>query len=172
MKKIFALIAMVFLPLFAGCGGGDDGTFVPIVSFNTAVLKLSSQPQSGLPAGKAVSGVVVSVEMPAGVTVKTGTNNVVDPSVVVPSGLMAGTAGILGPITYTPAAGATKATLDFSVASTAPAGVGVGEYVTVNFTLAGVAPTAADFNVTTFDVADLTASPIPTLTAKKDLTLK
>ena len=171
MKKMVALLIMMIFPVIAGCGGGG-GTPAP----TAATLKISATPGS-LPAGKAVSGIAVTIELPAGVTVKTTTSNVVDPTVVVPSGVwaLAGTStpatAALGPVVYTPAVGATKAKLDFTIASTVLAGVGEGEYVTVNFLLAGVSPAASDFNLLSFQAFDLSFANIAAVTPVKVVTL-
>lgn len=135
----------------------------------TAILKLSSQ--GVLSVGKAVSGFGATLELPSGVTVK-NTGGVVDASVVAGSGLLEGSAGTLGPVNYTPATSITKAKLDFTIASTAPAGVGVGEYATINFILNGVSPTAADFSITSFKPIDLSYTDITTLIPVKTLELR
>lgn len=135
----------------------------------TAILKLSSQ--GVLPVGKAVSGFGATLELPAGVTAK-NTGGVVDATVVSGSGLLAGGAGTLGPVTYTPATGTSKAKLDFTIASTAPAGVGVGEYATINFSLNGVSPTASEFSITSFKPIDLSYTDITTLIPGKTLELR
>ena len=153
MKKLIAVAIMAILPMIAGCGGGGGGS-APQVA-----LKLSAQ--GTLPAGKAVAGLGATLELPAGVTVKTAAGGVVDPTVVVPSGLLAGAGNAtMGPVTYTAATATGKAKLNFTVASTAAAGVGVGEYVTITCIFSGVAPTAADFTVLTFDPVDLDGNPL------------
>jgi hypothetical protein len=103
--------------------------------------------------------------------VKLATDGTVDPTVVVPSGVLAGSASALGPVTYIPAVGTTKAKLDFTIASTAVAGVGEGQYVTVNFVLAGVSPAASDFNVLSFKAFDMSFAPIPAVTSVQTVAL-
>lgn len=138
---------MAILPMVAGCGGGGDGVNPLLLLPTSATLKLSSQ--GTMPAGKAVSGIDVSIELPAGATVKTS-GGVVDASVVVASGLLTSATSTMNTPTYTPAAGAAKAKLDFTIASTAAAGVQVGEYATITLILSGVNPALTDYKVTSF----------------------
>lgn len=166
MRAIIATILLTVIALICGCGGGGGSSSAAPTA---AVLKLSSQ--GTLPDGKAVSGFGAIIELPAGVTVKTAAGGAVDASVVVPSGLLAGSNVTLGPVTYTPATATSKAKLDFAIASTASAGVGVGEYVIIAFILTGVTPTAADFAVTSFTPVDLNFADLPGITAAKSLTL-
>lgn len=163
MRKIFALILLTIVAVTAGCGGGGGGS-----TPTTAVVKLSSQ--GTLPTGKAVAGFGATLELPAGVTAKI-TGGAVDATVVVSSGLLAGSAGTLGPVTYTPATATAKAKLDFTLASTTTAGVGVGEYATITLNLNSGSPTATDFNVPVFTPVDLSFANITGLTPKLTLSL-
>lgn len=156
---------MVILALITGCGGGGTGGAGSIPT--TAVLKFSSQ--GTLPAGKAVSGFSATLELPAGVTAQTGAGGVAAATVVVPSGLLAGSAGSLGSVIYTPATSSAKAKLYFFIASTAAAGVGVGEYATITLALAGVDPLVTDFTVTSFIPGDMTLTPVTGLTPMLNL---
>ena len=167
MKKLILLV-MAILPMIAGCGGGGGGdNAAPLPT--AATLKLSSQ--GTMPVGKAVSGIDVTIELPAGATVKT-TSGVVDATVVVASGLLTTATSSMSPITYTPAAGATKAKLDFTIASTALAGVQVGEYATITLILSGVNPAVTDFNATLFKAYAVDGSgAISALTPKLALTV-
>lgn len=160
MKKILAVLIMMILPMIAGCGGGG-GSSAPLTA---AVVKLSSQ--GTLPAGKAVSGIAATIELPAGVTAKTTAGGAVDATVVVGSGLLATTAGTLGPVVYTPATATAKAKLDFTIASTAVAGVGVGEYATITLIITNANPAASDFTATSFKAYDMSFAEIPALTSK------
>lgn len=149
---------MGILPMIAGCGGGDGESSTP----TTAVIQLSSQ--GILDAGKAVRGFTATIELPAGVTVKTGTGGTVDAAVIEPSGLLEGSAGTIGPVIYTPATTTAKAMLDVTLLSTVAAGVGVGEYATITLNLSGVNPAATDFNVTSFSPVDLSFADLAGLT--------
>jgi hypothetical protein len=161
MKKIIAILALAILPMITGCGGGDT-VYFPL-NPTAATLKLSSQ--GTMPAGKAVTGIAATIELPSGATVK-NTNGVVDATVVVGSGLMAGTAGTMGPVNYTPATATAKAKLDFTIASTVAAGVAVGEYATITLILSGVNPAVTDYKVTSFKAYDLSFAEITALTSK------
>lgn len=162
MKRIQTVVTMVLLALITGCGGGgggDTGGSGPVPT--TAVLKFSSQ--GTLPAGKAVSGFSATLDLPAGATAQTGAGGA-SATVVVPSGLLGGSAGSMGPVIYTPATSSAKAKLDFTIVSTAAAGVGVGEYATITLVLAGVNPSVTDFTVTSFIPGDMTLTPVTGLT--------
>ena len=139
-----------------------------IASSNTIVLKLSSQ--GTLPAGKKVSGLHSTIELPAGVTAKTA-GGVVDATVVVGSGLLATTPSTMVSVNYTPATANAKAKLDFSIASTAYSGVDVGEYATITLIFSGGNPNLSDFNVTSFEACDLGYAVIPALTLKMVMTV-
>lgn len=173
MKKIYALLLMTIFSQLTACGGGGGGgsstTPLSPPQPTAAVMKLSAS--GTLASGKAVAGFGVTIDLPAGVTVKTITGGSVDATVVVGSGLLAGTNGTMGPVTYTPATSTTKAKIDFTIASTAAAGVGIGEYATINFILSGVSPAATDFVVTSFKPVDLSFTDITTLAAVKTVTL-
>lgn len=163
MKKALGILLLAIMPMVAACGGGGETSPMP----TTAVITLSSQ--GTLPAGNGVTGFGATIELPAGVTAKTVTGGAADAAVVVPSGLLAGSAGTLGPVNYTPATATAKAKLDFTMASMVDAGAGVGEYATITLILSGVTPAVTDFNVTSFQPVDLSFSPIATLTSKLSL---
>lgn len=177
MKKVIAMAIMAVLPLVAGCGGGGSSATAPPT---VAVLTLSATPGT-LPAGKLLVSFGATVELPAGVTVKTnaGAPTEADASVVLPTAFMAntGTANV-STVIYTPANSAAvppvKAKLDFVVSSGAPAGSGVGEgdYVTITCILNGSLPTAADFTITSFTPADQLYAALPGLSVNKAVTLK
>lgn len=165
MKKLLAVLVVVILPMIAGCGGGGGSSAKP----TGATLRLSSL--GALPVGTAVSGIVATVELPTGVTVKTNQDGTADATVVVGSGLLAGPAGTMGPVIYTAATPAAKAKLDFTIASTAVNGVGVGEYVTITVILNDTNPPAADYRVTAFKAYDMSFAEITALTAQTALSV-
>ena len=162
---------MAMMSLIAGCGGGGGGG--ESSASTSAVLKLSATPGT-LPAGKTVAGIAATIELPTGVTVKTAADGkTVDPTVVVPSGLLGGAGNaVMGPVSYTAATVTGKAKLDFTTASTAAAGVGEGEYVTITFILSGILPAGADFNVSSFELTCLPLFDKVTLTAGTALTVQ
>lgn len=145
-------------------------TVTVTASYTTAVLKLSAL--DGIPSGQAVVGFDARIELPDGVTVQTVPGGGVAANVVVPSGVLAGSNGNLGPVLYTPATGAARARLDISIASTVAAGVGIGEYATITFALDNVAPVAADFKVLTFNAYNQSFEAISSVTPGETLVLK
>jgi hypothetical protein len=171
MKKIIVAVIVAILPVMAGCGGGGGGGGVFIASQpTTAVVKISSQ--GTLPVGTAVAGFGATLELPAGVTVKTDASGIVDPSVVVPSGLLGGTGNaFMGSVSYSAATATAKAKLNFAIASAAAAGVGVGEYATITLKLSGVNPAVTDFSVTSFVPVDLSGNTITVLSPTLALTV-
>lgn len=155
---------MMILSMISGCGGGGSSA-----KPTGATLKLSSL--GTLPAGKAVSGIVATVELPTGVTVKTNQDGTADATVVVGSGLLNGAAGTMGPVIYTNATATAKAKLDFTIASTAVNGVGVGEYATITVILNDVNPLVADYKITAFKAYDMSFVEITALTAQTILSV-
>ena len=132
--------------------------------FTAAVLKLSST--GVLPQGSSLSGIEVTVQLPAGVTVGADGNNVVNAGVVTASGAAVGSG--VTPALHTPATATLPGTLQFLVWSNVAAGFGVGEFATVNCLVArGNFPTAGDFILSPagFKPADLLLQPVDGLTA-------
>ena len=160
MNKMLLAVVFMIMTMITGCGGGGSSTPSPITP-TTAVLKFSSQ--GTLPDGKAVAGVRATVELPAGVSVKTTGTGDVDTTVVVPSGLFDKQDNLL-PVTYTAATANAKATLSFSIVSLKPAGAGVGEYATLTLNLSGVSPVVSDYRITLFNPRDMSGGDITALT--------
>ncbi|MFZ4856246.1 MAG: hypothetical protein ACOYL3_07600 [Desulfuromonadaceae bacterium] len=163
MNKMSLAGVFMIMTMITGCGGGGSSTPSPItpITPTTAVLKFSSQ--GTLPDGKAVAGVRATVELPAGVSVKTTGTGDVDTTVVVPSGLFDKQDNLL-PVTYTAATANAKATLSFSIVSLKPAGAGVGEYATLTLNLSGVSPVVSDYRITLFNPRDMSGGDITALT--------
>ncbi len=172
MKKILMALFLIVSTMMTGCGGGGGGSSTPAAAPTTAVVKLSSQ--GTLPPGAALAGVGVTLELPAGVTVKSDGGGVPDVSVVVPSGLMGGAGNavvVAGSLSYTAATATIKAKLNFTLLSNVPGGVGVGEYATLTLNLAGVTPAATEFTVTLFDPIDLLGNHLTVLSSHLALAL-
>lgn len=165
MRKMLAVLAVTILPMLAGCGDSGGDSSMP----TAAVITFSSQ--GILNAGNGVRGFTATIELPAGVTAKTGTGGSVDTTVVVPSGLLGGSNGTMGPVIYTPATTTAKGTLNFSLLSTAAAGADVGEYATITLALSGVNPGVTDFNVTSFTPVDVRFEDLAGLTSKLNLSV-
>jgi len=135
---------------------------VPPVQLTTAVLKISTQ--GTLDAGTSLSGVGITLNLPAGVTVKTDAGGAVDPGVVTVSG-GAVPSTLVAPL-FTPATTGTNATLTFAVASNTAGGFNVGEFATVTCDIApGSFPTAADFTLSGLTPGDLFLQAVTGLTA-------
>ena len=129
---------------------------------SSAQLKLSAV--GNLPAGSALSGIRVKIQLPAGVTVRTEAGNVVSQGVVIPSG--AARASSLSFVQYAPATPTAPAILEFLIVSHEAGGFGVGEFAMVNCRLApGGIPSAYDFIIPAadFQPADLQLQPVTTL---------
>jgi hypothetical protein len=139
MKAISGLISLFTLAAFiilGGCGGGSS-TSEP----TKASVKLSTQ--GPLPQGTLLSGIGVTIQLPAGVTVDTS-GGAVATGVVTVSGVAQG--GTTTPPIYTPASGTAHGTLEFTLAAS---NFGTGEFATVNFNLGSgsSAPSASDVTI-------------------------
>jgi hypothetical protein len=172
MKTItsrMALFCLSTLLLLGGCGGGggsnDTQPAQATPAATKAIVKLSTV--GTLPQGTQLSGVAVTVQLPAGLSVATDANGAVATGVVTASGV-----AILGGAftTYTAATATAPATLQVIVAGN----FGVGEFVTIACDIASgsSAPTATDVKITGFSPADQTLSPVTSLTSGLAMDLK
>lgn len=156
MKILKSLSGMVFtvavMSVF-GCGGGG-GDSSPPPPPTTATLKLLSQGT----AVTQISGIDVTIVLPAGVTVKATPNPVkleTDAGVVVLSGATVAKPGLLIGV-YTPATATTPGTVMIKLTSAGNTTFNLGEYVTVNTVIAaGNFPNPADFTLKDFIAVDL-----------------
>jgi hypothetical protein len=142
---ILLSLAVFALSACGGGGGGGTGAAQP----TSAVVKLSS---SGT--GTLITGINMTIELPASVSVKSTTTPTTDPGVVIPSGVAASGSFIDG--VYTAATSSVSpATLTITLMN--GTGFGDGEFCTVYGTLkAGYSPpTAADFKLQSFTAYDL-----------------
>lgn len=164
IRLVFCGLLFLMLCL-AGCGGGGgSSSSLPAGQLtgqsNTMTVKLSTS----APAGQNVvlSGMGITLTLPAGVTVNTDASGGVASGVIkVAGGAAPGTAIAV----YHAAAGSTPATLELVVASSAAAGFGTGEFATVTFDLAsGASPKAAEFGLSNFKPYDLGGSIVSGLT--------
>jgi hypothetical protein len=163
MKKrmLSAMIGALVAITLAGCGGGGSGGDggAPVVTSHGAQLLFRTE--GVLPTGN-MSGIGVTLELPATVSVKKSSSGMVDAGVVSLSGVTAGKASLLTPV-YTAASGSVAATLSFVLSSSDAAGFGVGEFAKVTLDVPGALPVAADFKIKSFSPVDLaTFSAIPT----------
>jgi len=151
--------ALVVISMF-GCGGGG-GTPAPPPT--KAKLTLLSQSAT---AGTKISSIEVTVELPAGVTVKS-TPSAINPDkletetgVVVLSGATAAVVGEVRVGVYTPATATTPGKVFISLS--APVDFNPGEFVTVNADFpAGTVLVAADFKLVGFTAFDSNGAPMP-----------
>ncbi len=158
-------LLLLFVSILSACGGGSGSPVQP----TTATLKLSTA--GTLAPGSALAGVGISVNLPAGVVVKTSAGGAVTNGVVAVSGV-AVSGGITPPI-YTPANGAIPGKVTFVMVAGAPAGFGTGEFATVNCDLAaGANPRVGDFTLTDFAPVDLLGATVNGLTASAALTVQ
>lgn len=189
MKKIERFTALLFILVFgllAGCGGSSTTAADPATTTTTttppttpapatattkAVLRLSTQ--GVLPQGGQLSGLAITIQLPAGTTVATDTNTTVPtvaPGVVTVSGVaaQAGTTAMLPPV-YTPATATAPATLQIILAGN----FGVGEFVTINCATApgSTPPSSSTVTPISFTPTDQQLRPVTVLTAGVSVTL-
>ncbi|MGB9081239.1 MAG: hypothetical protein WCD00_08060 [Desulfuromonadaceae bacterium] len=153
MDKIYGFIIITVL-LLSGCGGGGGGGGTPSVQPTIARVTLATQ--GTLPTGE-LSGIGVTLQLPAGVTPALAANGSVDSSVVKASGVLANNADLVIPTYYTPATGTTPGTLVFVLASQPPNGFGIGEFATITL---NIAPGATNFSTLNLNSAAGSASPV------------
>ena len=169
MKKFMERLFLMCLAmaLFACGGGGGSGTgggskVEPDPVQATAVVKLFSE--GILPEGISLSGIGVSIDLPAGMTVKTDTTGKVVAGAVAGSGVTAGKAALAEP-DYTPATETAPARLSFVLAGTEAEGFGVGEFAAVTCEMAAGTPAQAlDIQLADFKPVDLRGAPVEGLT--------
>lgn len=151
-RLILGVILAVMLPT---CGGGGGGApFVPV----TATIKLATVGTSSAN----LSGIGITLNLPAGVTPALNNDGTVAVTVVSPSGVAS--TGTLVAANYTPATVSTKGSLKISLISAT--GFGVGEFVTINLSVAtGSNPTLSDFTLSGFDPIDINYTHVLTLSA-------
>ena len=154
-NRLIISFAVSTLMLFASCGGGGGGGSAPTQP-TTATLKLIT---SGT--GTTIYGIDVTVDLPAGVTVKSANPPETDSGVVTVSG--AALSGSLATAVYTPASGTTPGKVHILIANAA--GFATGEFATLNADIAaGSTPKAADFSLVDFSAIDADGHPITVLT--------
>lgn len=141
--------------MLTACGGGGSGTAaVPV----TATLKLAT---TGTSAAN-LSGIDITLHLPAGVVPALNNDGTVAVTVVSPSGVAS--TGTLVAANYTPANIPTNGSLRISLISAT--GFGVGEFATINLNVAtGSNPTLSDFTLSGFDPIDISYTHVLTLSA-------
>jgi hypothetical protein len=155
MKILRYLVLFAMLTFMAACGGGGGGGGG--TPAKTVTLKVSTVDDPL--AISSATGVNVTITLPAGVTA--GANAVTVTGVAAPGTLV-------GSPVYTPASGATQATLQFVMATSIPAGFNVGEFATVVLSYSGaVALTTTDFPVSTYTIINENLSGTSVVTGAK-----
>jgi hypothetical protein len=160
MKKTILTGLMMTLVFLSACGGGGGGGGnAPAVQYSKAVLTLSSSGTG------TINGIVATVNLPAGVTVKASPSPVnssvldTDPGVVVASGPAAGANYVLATYVTT----TTSSQVRIQVVSSG--GFLAGEFAVVNCNIAaGYNPAAADFTITNQKAVDLGGASMPGIT--------
>jgi hypothetical protein len=169
-KRALTGLLMFIIALFTITGCKSSGGDVTHTQPTTATLKIISS--GTLTTGTQIGGVDVTVNLPSGVTVQATADSinpavmVMDPGVVLASGVAAGANTLTSDSIYTAATGTWPGKVRVLVIN-GMTGFGTGEFVTVNCKVAdGVFPTAADFNLTNFTAKDLASgATITVLTA-------
>jgi len=172
MRAIRNLVPAAYLAavmILGGCGGGGSGS-APAAPPTKAVVRLSSQ--GTLPQGAQLSGIEVTLRLPAGVSIRTDASGAVASGEVAVSGVAAqgGSVTLLPPV-YTPASSQAPATLQFTFAGS---DFGTGEFATVTCDLApgSSAPSAASLVVSDFSPADQLLRPVTSLSVALSLQLE
>lgn len=151
MRNAIKYILLLSVVCLTACGGGGGGGSTPPSGPTKAVLKINLT--GTLPTNFAMSGLGVTVTLPANVTPEMA-NGVVSTSIIVPSGTYAG--GTPTTPVYVPATGGNLGNIQIALANSVPAGVTqVGEVATVTLQLAnGAAPTASSFTISNVTIID------------------
>ncbi len=154
------------LALLSACSGGGGG--VTVTQPTTAILTLASSVTGLIPADTIITAYEVTIDLPAGVSVKSSNPPQVDADVVTPSGTGVG-AGVLA--SYTPSTGSSPGQVKIILVSTQSNGFTAGELSKVNCDIAaGFSPAASDFTQYSFIVSGLKTDPTSSLLSTVDLT--
>ena len=158
------LLLLISVLSFTACGGGCGGNDSQPPTKATVKIMASGS----LSTGTLIAGVDVTLNLPAGVTVK-ATADTVHPSVYITDAGAVTASGVA-------AANTTLALATYTAASSSPGkvvinlvnpnGFSVGEFVTVSCDIAaGAAPTTQSFSVSNFKAVGLDGAVITGLTA-------
>lgn len=164
-RLVFVWLSM----MLCGCGGGGGGSEVKVTpQAKTAILTLSTSAQ-GTPFTGALSGIGVSVKLPAGTTVKVS-GGVVDPAVVTVSS--AAGPGMVTPPEYHAPTATQPGHLKFVIANTTSSGIPVGDFAIVQCAVpAGSVLTAQDFTLSDFAPANMSLQPVTVLAVSATLSM-
>jgi len=180
--RLFPMACLATLMILGGCGGGSGSGnggsasggggsgSAPATPATKAIVRLSSQ--GTLPQGTQLSGLSVTLRLPAGVSVSTDANGAVASGAVTLSGVAAqGGSDTLLPPVYTPASSTGLATLELTFAGSP---FGTGEFATIVCDLApgSAAPGATSLVVSNFSPADQLLRPVTSLSVALTLQLE
>lgn len=150
MKKSAYLMIACSLFLITACSGGGGG------GVTKADVTLASSGTG------TIYGIDVTVNLPAGVSLKSSNPPVTDAGVVTPSG--AAQNGTIAAALYTAATGTYPARVRVLIAS--PNGFSAGDFCTVKADIApGYSPSATDFTIESFLASDGSGSVIDGMAA-------
>lgn len=156
-------MALISLLAVTACGSGGGGGmgFLPSSSSSNQKTASSNQKTAATvklvttATGTTIYGVDATVNLAAGVTVRSSNPPIVDDGVVTSS------SGTVAMALYTAASGTYPGTVNVWVLN--EAGFGVGEVCTINANIAaGHSPAAADFSIASFLASDAIGSAIGT----------
>lgn len=140
MYKIYGCFVITLLFL-AGCGGSGGGAS----GAQPTVVRVTLATQGVLPTGD-LSGIGVTLQLPAGVTPTLTASGAVDSSVVEANGVLSKDSSLSATV-YTPATSTTPGTLVLVLASKPPNGFGLGEFATVTLNIAAGSVNFATVNL-------------------------
>lgn len=149
MKMLRLTLMLILVALIVGCGSNSTTPQQPVVRLTVSTTGI-------IPAGQSLTGIGLTMTLPAGVTPALDASGHPDAArLVTPSGVtVAG--GLAATAIHLEAAAGQPARLALAVSSMASSGFGTGEcmILTLNRT-AGATPQANEFDITEFSAANL-----------------
>jgi hypothetical protein len=168
MKFSLATVAVFFsiLPLITGgCAAGSKAGTAGLPAALTATSPRDAvftgkcvavvSVEGTLPSGVRIGGVDITLNLPPGVSVKTGKDGQILPEVVTPSGVASGSLSVAK---YTPAMGSIPAQL--RLAAIKVEGFDAGDVATLSLEVTGTLPKAEDFSTAAMLVIDEIGKPL------------
>jgi hypothetical protein len=166
IASMLMLCTMSFLP---ACGGGGGGA-APASAPTTAIVKILTS--GTLASGALIGGIDVTLNLPAGVSVK-ATPDSVNPAVYVTDAGVITVSGVAAGTNTTAIGTYTASPNSVAIHVVNADGFGTGEFVTITCDIAaGTTVAATDFTTGTLYVADVDGATIPGLTAGTTVELR
>ena len=165
MKRTLLFLLTLCLPLqLVGCGGGGGGGGTPA---SPAAVTVNLSTVGTLPSGKLIGDIEITLNLPAGVTVK-ASPSLINASILVPNdGVIVLQGGAATATTQILSATYVQGTTNKVVMKLINAnGLGIGEFAKINCDVAsGSTPSINDFSITsnvasTTGVFDLDTAPL------------